>query len=666
MGRSGPAVAFLWHLHQPDYRDPRTGRPTMPWTRLHALRGYRDLLVESVEEGLAVTVNVVPVLLDQLLYYAGGGDDPHLELTIREADTLEEPEIDEIRSSFPCGHYAMSDAHPPWRRLRARMEAGHRPSIDELRDLQVWSTLAWFGATAARDFPEIGELWAKGSDFTEADKRVMLEVQARILRAIPDQLRALAQADGPELSTTPYYHPILPLVVDARHARRCLPGLPEVDFAWPEDALRQLTDARARMEEVLGVRPEGLWPSEGSVSPEVVELAGRAGFRWIATDEGVLARSDGERLGPGPGGWDLGHGVTGFFRDRDLSDRIGFHYARAEPGQAAAELLGLAKERAAEGVLLIALDGENPWESFRDAGAAFRTALYAGLRGPLRAITLGEASCLEPVGRIRRLHTGSWIHADFQIWIGHEDDRRAWKAVDLTRRAVEACEDPEARERALQHVLAAEGSDWTWWYGTEHSTPFARHFDELFRHHLLAAWEVLGEEPPPWFFEPIGRETSVETVPPDRPITPRLTARPAWIEWTGSGELRWAGGSMAVGVRHLSGIRFGWSADGSLWFRLDLAQPLPAEPEGTRWRLEVGSRSLELPYGERLEVDGDGITVVAGRGALVVRSDGGEQARFRVIRPASAGREGAESCVDYPTLGYFQLRPPDRRRAWWV
>src|SRR5690606_35796432 len=123
-------LALLWHLHQPDYRDPITRRPLMPFTRLHALRGYRDLMLESVEEGLAVTLNLVPVLVDQLLHYAEGGDDRHLELTRREARTLDPDEVAEVCRTFPVGHHAMSDAHPAYRRLRARVEAGHRPSTD--------------------------------------------------------------------------------------------------------------------------------------------------------------------------------------------------------------------------------------------------------------------------------------------------------------------------------------------------------------------------------------------------------------------------------------------------------------------------------------------------------------------------------------------------------
>jgi len=305
-------VGLLWHLHQPDYRDPDTGIPVMPWARLHGLRGYRDMFVEALEHGTPWTLNVVPSLLDQLLHYAEGGSDPHLELTRRPADGLTEEEAALVTETFAAGHPTL---RAPYRHLEEVVRSGRGLSVAQLRDLQVWSTLAWFGATARRDHPAIDALRAKGGDFTEDDKRSLLGIQRQILEELPVLWRRVAgSTDGTALSLSAYDHPILPLLVDARHARRAIPDLPEVDFAWPGDALAQLTRARERAHEVLGRAPVGLWPSEGAVSPEVVPLVAQAGFRWLCSDNGVLARS--ERTDAAcPGGWDLGHGVRGFFRD---------------------------------------------------------------------------------------------------------------------------------------------------------------------------------------------------------------------------------------------------------------------------------------------------------------------------------------------------------------
>ncbi len=601
-------LALLWHLHQPDYRDPITGRPLMPWVRLHALRGYRDLFLESVEHDLSVTINVVPTLLDQLEWYAQGGDDPHLALTGVPSDALSADQAHEVCHALPAGHPAMTEALPAYASLRSRVAEGHRPSTGELRDLQVWATLAWFGATAHRDFPELGALCARPGGFTEGDKGEVLAIADQVVRQLPDQLRAVAQAGGPRLSTTPLTHPILPLIIDARHALRSMPDLPdEVDFAWPQDALQQLVMARERVLAHTGVAPVGLWPSEGSVSPEVVPLAAEAGFRWLASDVGVLERSVRSATGRG-GGWGLGHGITGFFRDTELSDRVGFRYATRDPRDGAHDLLRGVVERGADGLVVVALDGENPWESYRDAGGAFRAALYAAIRASdVVPMTLDEAADAPVVGTVERLHTGSWIGADFHIWIGHPDDRAAWSQLAAARTAAEGA-PPEARRRAMPHLFAAEGSDWTWWYGDDFRTPWAPTFDALFRAHLAAAWRALSLEPPASLSDPIG-SIAPDAIPPQRFLEVHDHGE-SWLAWLGAGHLLAPEAAMAAG-HTVHRLRYGWErgvhgGPGALWMR--------ASVRGSGWRAELE------PSDEVSErwVDGD-LVVRAGTGRATVQ-----------------------------------------------
>ncbi len=299
---SSPArLAFLWHHHQPDYRDPVTGRPAMPWVRLHALRGYRDMALLLLEEGAAMTVNLVPSLVDQLAWYAGGGDDPHLELSAVPAEELDAAQRAQILESFVAGHPSMIEARPAYARLRALRDAGELRSAQDLRDLQVWSTLAWVGFTGLRDRPELAELIEKGRGFTEGDKAVLLSACSALVAEVLPLYRRLARSGTAELSASAYYHPILPLLIDAGHARRCLPEPPDpVHFAHPEDALEQLRRGRARIAELAGAEVAGLWPSEGSVSPELIPLVAEAGFRWLVSDEGVLAASGRPPRRPGP------------------------------------------------------------------------------------------------------------------------------------------------------------------------------------------------------------------------------------------------------------------------------------------------------------------------------------------------------------------------------
>jgi alpha-amylase/alpha-mannosidase (GH57 family) len=616
-------LAVLWHLHQPEYRDPDSGRPVMPWTRLHALRGYRDLFVETAERDPPVTLNVVPVLLDQLADYAAGGSDDHLDLTAVPADALTEAQIVQIRSTFVVGNEAMVRSSPAYARLAERVRGQERLGVGELRDVQVWSTLAWFGATALRDFPELVALRTWGRGFDEDAKQVMLKAQRVILEELPVWLARVSRGQRAAISVTPYHHPILPLLVDTAHAARNLGSIPtDVRFSWPDDARRQLLLAVQDFERRFGRRPQGLWPSEGAVSPEVVALAGEAGFSWLATDEGVLARST-HSTAMSPGGWDLGHGVVGFFRDRDLSDRIGFRYARVPAAQAVEDLIGAAAQRAEGGVLLVALDGENPWEAFEDAGAAFRRGLYEALEsGPVPGISLDQAAKLPVVGRVSHLHTGSWIGANFGIWFGDEEDHEAWRRLAETRAAVERS---PLREAGLRCLLPAQGSDWFWWYGPEFDTPFAHVFDALFRKHLAAAWRAIGEPEPAWVHEPIKRSAAARSVPPAGLVAPALTERPSWRQWRGAGRVQFSAGSaMAQGEEIVTGLEYGWDARDVLWLSIHLVRGRTVAAE-QRWRICVGEASLELPDGARgPRAQVSWLSAVHAGDRLIVRATGGE------------------------------------------
>lgn len=564
--RSMTSLSILWHFHQPDYRDPTTGRPVLPWVRHHALRGYRDLAMAIVESGVAQTVNLVPTLIEQVAGYAGGGTDDWLDRVVCPAEALDPQARAGLTREGFSGHPAMVDAAPGWAALRHLVGRGEGLSVQALRDLQVWSVLGWTGWSARRDHPRLADLVAQGRDFTEADKQDLLRIQAAICAELPDLWRRL-----PEVSASPWGHPILPLLVDANHGRRCLPDLPHVPFAWPQDAAAQLARGKADVEALLGRPVDGLWPSEGAVSPEVVSLAAQAGFTWLATDEGVLHRS--ERQGRGRGPWTLAPGLVGFFRDHDLSDHIGFRTAGRDPATAVDALLqGL---RGQQGHVTLALDGENPWESHADAGQGFLVRLLDRLAADraLAPVGFAEASA-RPVGTISRIFTGGWINADFAIWIGDAEDRAAWALLAETRDAVAQAGDPPG---ALAHVHAAEGSDWFWWYGPEFASNQDETFDRLFRAHLAAAWQALGRPVPVALTRPLlGGPPPLRDRPPTGPVAPDEV-----LGWWGAG--CWDGcrpaGAMAVGVQPLDRVLWG-GGDGAAHLRLVPRVPLPPVHDG--------------------------------------------------------------------------------------
>lgn len=482
---SPPRISVIWHMHQPDYRDPINGRVAMPFVRLHALRGYRDVAIWLRESGLEMCVNLVPSLLEQLQDLDAPmevlvGKDAHLQATLAAPEQLRASQLRLLMS----GHEAMWRS-PRAKELRALVLLEGTLDPQQRLDLQVWGTLAWVGWSGLRDHPELAELKAKDRGFDLQDRARMITACGALWRSVLPLYRSLPQ----EISTTPLCHPILPLLIDCEHAARCLPDYPagSVDHAFPQDASAQLRLGKARAEEILERPIAGLWPSEGSVSPELLPLVRELGFSWLASDQAVLEASDKEP-GDHRQAWDLG-GVSGLFRDRALSDFLGFVAAREPPAQAAQSFVSRCE--ASGGDIVLALDGENPWEAFVDAGEAFMAALTQAL-ATCTLIAPGELA-KTAVAKVHRLHSGSWINADFGIWIGDESDREAWRLLSEARHAVQDAGDPP---QALAHIYAAQGSDWFWWYGPEFETPFAPLFDHLFRAHLQAAWLCIGSVPP--------------------------------------------------------------------------------------------------------------------------------------------------------------------------
>jgi hypothetical protein len=334
---------------------------------------------------------------------------------------------------------------------------------------------------------------------------------------------------------------------------------------------------------------------------------------------------------------------------------------------AVGELLHEVERRVQGGVVVVALDGENPWEAFPDAGRAFRETLHARLRsGPVRAITLDRAAELPAVGRVHRLHTGSWIHADFGIWIGHPEDRAAWLLLEQTRRAIDAETDGSRRAAALEKILPAEGSDWMWWYGDEFSTPFAGTFDALFREHLKAAWAALGKPYPSALDRPISRHARTPVLPPTGTLDPTLDAPPSWARWAGAGTVRFSqGGAMGPAGAHALSLRYGWTDEGELWLWFQLADPLPREREGTLLRVMGGSASVDVPYDAVSANHGIGTLGFARwPGALVVLVPPAAQLGTVAVQ-LTVFRDQAPSSA-YPADGPIELaRPRDPALAYW-
>jgi alpha-amylase/alpha-mannosidase (GH57 family) len=596
---AGADLVFLWHHHQPDYRSPRTGVSVLPWVRLHAAKDYLDM-ARHLERHPRVhaAFNFVPSLIDQLEAAAEGGDDALFTLLARPVESLSDGEREEVRHR--CGA-APPHALERWPRYAALVRRGerargiaHAAPLGELEllALECWFLLAWLDPTLHSE-PEAAEALATGGDFAPGHRDRLLALHARLVREVLPAYRALAERGQIELSASAYYHPILPLLAGHEAARRARPEirLPAERFEAPEDAVLQVEMALARHARAFGAAPLGMWPPEGAVSPEAAEIVARCGVRWLATDEEVLWKS----LPPELRGreslyrpWQVetpAGSVALLFRDRDLSDRIGFVYQRWGAAEAVADLLGRVRRIAqaapsgSRPVVCVILDGENCWEGYREDGGPFLSALYSALEESPDIRTRTPSEVLADAGSLATLptlHSGSWIDADFHIWIGHPEKNRAWDLLARTRRALTAAgSTPESHPDAWESLFAAEGSDWFWWFGDDHFTADRAIFDRLFREHLEAVHERMGWPTPAWLKVPVipARAQPGATLSPIGLIHPVIDGRRTqFYEWHAAGRFRLGAGGAAAhhGAGKVREIYFGFDRE-HFYLRIDFA-----------------------------------------------------------------------------------------------
>jgi alpha-amylase/alpha-mannosidase (GH57 family) len=501
-------VSFLWHMHQPFYKDPLRRSYIMPWAYLHGTKDYLGMAALLEEfPNIHQTFNLVPSLVLQLEEYdRGEARDPSVELAFKPTDQLTREDRSRILEQFfPAPIKTMLQPFPRYFELYERRNdpsEHHKFSDQDIRDIQVWWTLVWLDQDRR---PK--ELVRKGRGFSESEKAALRRAADEIIRGIIPEYRRLQEQGTIEISTTPFYHPILPILIDSRVDDGNVP----FSMHFPYDAREQLSRALAFMHERFGKYPQGLWPSEGSVSNDVALLAASVGFRWMATDEGILAKS-GVDLS-----WNnrqrLYHpyrrgAITVFFRDRALSDLIGFQYMHAPASESAGDLIRRLKELPEGAHVVIALDGENPWDYYPNSGRDFLRRLYQGIENEpsLEAITLSEAAKRLETEKLDWLAPGSWANANFQIWIGHPEDHQAWKWIMRAREALMELKEQVPEEKwnlAYEELLVAEGSDWMWWFGNDFSSDSDAVFDSLFRQHIGNIFQLIGLPEPEGLSEPI-------------------------------------------------------------------------------------------------------------------------------------------------------------------
>ncbi len=609
-------ILFIWHHHQPYYKTD--GTLLMPWVRMHGIKDYWDMVrILDDYPKIKQTFNFAPVLLEQIQdYLQNRTTDTAYALSLKNPDSFTtDDKVQALKTFFLANTERMIKRYPRYSELLAKRgtfekEGDINTAIQnftpqDFRDLQVWWNLSWVGEYSRFD-PPFKHYLDKQKNFTEDEKVFLLKSQVDILRKIvPHHTKAVKRGQI-EISSSPFYHPILPLLCDSNSGKEANVNtkLPVNRFRHPEDANYQVKSGLDYAEKILGSRPSGMWPSEGSVSNAALDILIKNKLTWTATDELILQKtlSKGGREISSDFiekyfAYNFGNGknrIKILFRDHSLSDLIGFEYSRWNPDDAANDFMDrllkirdsiqtrFDRETLNFAVVPIILDGENAWEFYQSDGKDFLRTLYYKLSNEPRIQTVLPSDV--PVKRgnsLKDIVPGSWINGDFKIWIGHQEDNKAWDLLSQARNTFEklsAEKTATVKASALKEIMIAEGSDWCWWYGDDHKSRQANQFDALFRYHLKQVYNILKVNPPAELDEPIKNMAEVFHRQPDRIISPKFDTLNTDREWMDAGILERVdmGGAMHKTGVQIKRLYFGNDST-NIYLRIDTTRKISHE-----------------------------------------------------------------------------------------
>ncbi len=558
-------IAILWHQHQPYYE--MGNEFVLPWVRFHGVKDYLDL-VEILYEfpNIHQTFNLAPSLIMQIEEYVSGNTKDKIQiLTEKPAKELNlEDKKSILKSFFICNYENMILSYQRYKELFDKSQkndsAINSMTDQDWLDLQVWYNLTWFGPIN-RENKAIRRLFQKGKNFTEAEKLLLMSFTIETLSSIVPTLKKIYSLNQIEISVSPYYHPILPLLCDTNSALESMPDLElnGLTYKHPESAQFHISSAINYYNSLFGFNPNGMWPSEGSLSDEVLNLMIQSGLLWTGSDEKLLENTLKDRYFHLEKYFKRTYlsengKISLFFRDHYLSDAIGFVYSRWNPFDAANDFINKLKKIRIDiinhygedaldfAVVPIILDGENCWEYYKNNGYDYLNNLYSLFTqsSELKTVKFSEVLAkddfLEPITHIK---AGSWINGNFSIWIGHKDDRIAWQALSDAHNAVLEAKDNidnESYDAALTEIHIAEGSDWFWWYGDEHTAENKADFDVMFRYHLSQAYKFIGAAVPDYLSYPLGKNGLIkQLVFPKGHISPKIDGLIYESEWDNAG-----------------------------------------------------------------------------------------------------------------------------------
>ena len=529
-------LVLCWHMHQPEYRDLQTGEFKLPWTYLHVIKDYVDMVahLEAVPEAKAV-VNFAPILLEQIEAYANQIQgylrngfcitDPLLAALVAPA-IPEDPEdrLQLVKDCLRANRDRQINRYPAFQKLVEMTEwlEQHYGALcyvntQFINDILVWYHLAWMGETVKLTDSRIQHLIEKGSVYTLHDRVEIVKIIGELLSNVLHRYKVLARKGQIELSVTPYAHPIMPLLLDLTTTHEAMPEAPLPELAdYPGGADRvtwHLEKGVQTFKRFFGAKPKGCWPSEGAISQQTLKTLSDFGFNWTASGGSVLRNSLHRSENKEPTG--IHHPfklkntkIACFFRDDGLSDLIGFEYSKWHADDAVADFIHhletIAAFESGDKVVSIIMDGENAWEHFPDNGYHFLSALYGRLSSHPSIELTTFSDCLKNKAVVKPLATvvaGSWVYGTFSTWIGSADKNCGWDMLSDVKCAFDkAVVDRRLTAVQIQQaefqLAICEGSDWFWWFGDYNPGLAVSSFEKQFRLNLANLYRLLGEEPP--------------------------------------------------------------------------------------------------------------------------------------------------------------------------
>ena len=542
------SVAFIWHMHQPIYKSERNGIYLMPWVRLRAVKDYLDmLLIMDKFPNLKLNFNLVPMLVSSIYDYGyNGSHDIYSKLTITPVEELSDDEKEFILNHFFDANYKnMVLPNEEYKKLYDKRFDSKQLGVNDFSnqdysDIMAWFNLIWFDPIY-RENEEIKAFFnKKNGEFTLEDRIRIIELQREIIREIIPAYKKYQEDGRIEISTSPYYHPILPVLLDINDVKKSNKNAEVVELHsdMTEDAKYNVKLALDRFEEIFGVRPQGMWPSEQCISEKTLKLFMDMGLKWTISDEGVLEQTLKKEFvrdfrGYLEDPYDLslsykyknnGKCINILFRDAVIPNLIGFEYPNHDPIKAANDLYDRIKTTQKKlqsspnpkHLITIAMDGENCWESYVNDGHEFLETLYGLLMNDKDIEVVKVSDYIDEVNAIdkdenafvlKHVHAGSWINRDFMLWIGEPTKNLAWSYMDKARCDLmdfqNANPDAPDLDAAWQELYIAQSSDWYWWYGEPNDSGQDDIFDHMFREHLKNIYKYINRPVPSYLDTPL-------------------------------------------------------------------------------------------------------------------------------------------------------------------